>query len=376
MTKDKKVLYMISFAIFAALLGTLFVPVVDPKIFAAALLALLTPVVCFLIKKRSSLSINKREVLLLSTIFAALYVTIVQLMGIYFGYYRNPYFVTAEMLLKTVLPLIVIIITTEIMRYVLLAQKNKLVNAIAFLSCVISELFACSSLSNISSVNNFMDLVGLTLLPAISANIYYHYVSKRFGAFPNIVFRMVLTLYGYFVPNITGMSDAMSSCLKLFLPLGVLVLVSALYEKKKKNAIRRGQKLSTVAMILSFVTVISVAMLISCQFHFGALVIATESMTGEINKGDMIIYEQYDDQPIEVGQVIVFTTNQQNKIVHRVIKIETVNGEKRYYTQGDANAAPDDAYRTDADIVGLTDLKLAYIGYPTLWLKELLEGSN
>jgi signal peptidase len=119
-----------------------------------------------------------------------------------------------------------------------------------------------------------------------------------------------------------------------------------------------------------------VAMLISCQFRFGALVIATESMTGEINKGDMIIYEQYDDQPIEVGQVIVFTQNNQNRIVHRVIKIETVNGEKRYYTQGDANPAPDDAYRTEADIIGLTDLKLAYVGYPTLWLKELLEGSN
>jgi signal peptidase len=221
-----------------------------------------------------------------------------------------------------------------------------------------------------------MDLVGLTLFPAISANIYYHYTSKRYGMFPSTVLRTVITLYVYFIPNITGISNAMSACLKLFLPLGVLAFVSALYEKGKKNAIRRGQKLSTVTMIFAVLTVTFVAMLISCQFRFGALVIATESMTGEINKGDMIIYEQYDDQPIEVGQVIVFTQNNQNRIVHRVIKIETVNGEKRYYTQGDANPAPDDAYRTEADIIGLTDLKLAYVGYPTLWLKELLEGSN
>ena len=119
MNKDKKVLYIISFVIFAVLLGTLFVPVADSRIVAAGLLAVLTPITCLLIRKRGALSINKREVVLLSTIFAALYVILVQLLGIYFGYYRNPYFVTTETLLKTVLPLVVIINTTEILRYVL-----------------------------------------------------------------------------------------------------------------------------------------------------------------------------------------------------------------------------------------------------------------
>jgi len=116
-------------------------------------------------------------------------------------------------------------------------------------------------------------------------------------------------------------------------------------------------------------------MLISCQFRFGALVIATDSMTGEINKGDVIIYEQYDDQEIREGQIIVFS-QQTNKIIHRVVRIEEIGGEVRYYTKGDANYAEDPGYRTEADIVGLTDLKVAYIGYPTLWLHELLEAAN
>ena len=36
----------------------------------------------------------------------------------------------------------------------------------------------------------------------------------------------------------------------------------------------------------------------------------------------------------------------------------------------------DKNYITDADIVGLTDMKIAYVGFPTLWLRELLEGSD
>jgi signal peptidase I len=117
--------------------------------------------------------------------------------------------------------------------------------------------------------------------------------------------------------------------------------------------------------------VIALTMLISCQFRFGAIVIATESMTGEINKGDMIIYERYDDQIIEEGQVIVFLDGK-SKIVHRVVKIDQFGGENRYYTKGDANVTLDVGYRTEEDIFGLTDIKVAYVGYPTLWLREIL----
>ena len=92
------------------------------------------------------------------------------------------------------------------------------------------------------------------------------------------------------------MSDALLSCIKMIVPIILLAFLSALYEKGKKNSRQKGQKLSLVAVIFSTVIITAVAMLISCQFRFGAIVIATESMTGEINKGDMIIYEKYDHQ--------------------------------------------------------------------------------
>ena len=372
MSKDQKRLYIISFAIFAVLLGALLIQVGNDRIITACLLAVMTPVACLLIKKRSSLSINKKEVLLLSVILAVLYVIIVQMSGIYFGYYKNPYFVTTESILKTILPLIVIIITSEIIRFVLLVQKNKVVSAIAFLSCLLSEILAFANLSDINSLNNFMDLVGLIVFPAISANIYYHYTAKRFGALPNIAFRLITAFYTYFLPSITGMSDSLFACFKLILPIIVLSVVMALFEKKKKNAVRKGEKLGVFATVLTVVFVVSVAMLISCQFRFGALVIATESMTGEINKGDMILYERYDGQQIKEGQIIVFLDGE-SRIVHRVVRIENIEGEFRYYTKGDANQEPDSGYRLETDIIGLTETKLAYLGYPTLWLKEIIK---
>lgn len=373
MNKDKRILYISSFILFAVLLAALFVDVGSSKIVAACLLLPASVIVCLVIKKRGSLSINKREVLLIMTVISVIYVVLKQFTGAYFGYYKNPYFINTDRLLKFVLPLTVIIIAVEVIRYVYLLQKNTFVDVITYLSCLIAEILTFSNLLGITTFNKFMDLVGLTLFPAIGANILYHYISKRYGPLPNIAFRLITTLYVYFMPRITGMPDSLSSCVSIILPIAVLAFVAALFEKRQKVARKKGKALSVISIVLATVIIASVAMIISCQFRIGALVIATESMTGEINKGDMIVYERYDDQKIEEGQVIVFRKNN-SRIVHRVVKIENVGGEFRYYTKGDANSTIDSGYRTEADIIGLTDLKIAYIGYPTLWLRELIHS--
>ena len=317
----------------------------------------------------------KRDVLLMMLTLAVIVSALIEMTGLHFGYYKNPYYVNLNVFLTLIIPIATVIITTETVRSVLLAQKNGAVDAIAFIIGVTVETLTFSGIAGISTFNQFMDLVGMTLFPALSANFFYNFVSKRYGAMPNIAYRLITVLYVYFMPQTTAMNDALSACIKILTPILMYALISAMFRKTKKNAVEKGEKLSLVGTSLALAAIVLVAMLISCQFRFGALVIATESMTGEINKGDMIIYERYDDQKIKEGQVIVFLQNEA-KIVHRVIRIERIDGEVRYYTQGDANKDPDSGYRTDADIVGLTDVKIAYVGYPTLWLREIISNQN
>ena len=375
MNKDKKKLYLISFISLVVLLIAFFVPLKDSKILSACLLLGLAVVARLLVRKRSSYSINKKEVLLLSGILGVLYVVAVQMSGIFFGFYKNPYFVNLQIVLTVVLPITAMIVASEMLRSTLLDQKNSLVSALVFITCVLAEVLTFSNASGFTSFNRFMDLVALTLFPAISANVYYHYTSRRFGAVPNIVFRLITTLYVYFIPTVADIPDAIFSMIKIILPIGMYALIAAMFEKKKRDARKKDSKIGFIAIALSVTFILSVSMLISCQFRLCAIVIATESMTGEINKGDMIIYESYTDQTIKEGQVVVFLQDQ-NKIVHRVVRIDVIDGEVRYITKGDANESEDLGYITDKDIVGLTNVKIAYVGFPTLWLRELLEGSN
>ena len=124
---------------------------------------------------------------------------------------------------------------------------------------------------------------------------------------------------------------------------------------------------------LAVVILTGFVMLISNRFTYGLLVIATESMTGEINKGDAVVFERYDGQVIEEGQVIVFEQNGA-MIVHRVVDIQRVNGENRYFTKGDANESQDAGYIRKSDIRGLADLKIPCVGYPTILLHSLFQG--
>jgi signal peptidase len=149
-----------------------------------------------------------------------------------------------------------------------------------------------------------------------------------------------------------------------------------LYEKKRRFALRRVSRLwsavSVVVSVLAIIIMIGTVMLVSNQFKYGSLVIATESMTGEINKGDVIIFESYDDHEIIEGQVIVFE-KYNVMVVHRVVDIEIINGVARYYTKGDANEDWDVGYVLDSEIVGLVDYKLPVVGYPTIWMRSLFK---
>ena len=375
MNSDKRKIYIISFGIFAVLLAVFLLCGNYSRVIAAIALVLSAVVACLVIKKRISLSINKRTVLLLMILIGVLYLVLFYLSGFKFGFYQTNYILNADLVLKVIVPTLAIIVSSEIVRFVIRSQKNKMADVLCYLSCVIAEILIYTSIKNVSSFNQFMDLVGLYLFPELIANLVFNYLSKRFGVLPNTVYRVIMTLYIYFIPYIPSIPDSLVALINLFIPILVYFFISILFEKRQRKPLKKKNKIakfaSTTASIIIIATMIGVVMLISCQFRFGALVIATESMTGEINKGDMIVYERYDDQTIKEGQVIVFE-KQKVKVVHRVIEIERIGDEVRYYTKGDANISPDYGYISDADIIGLTDVKIAYIGYPTLWLRELI----
>lgn len=374
---DKRVIHIYSASVLVVLLLALLLPLGESgRIMAAILLLPAAVLIPTFIKKRSILSINKGQVLLILTVAALAFVMIYYLTGLKFGFYKNPYRLTVTNFFKYVLPIATIIVTTEIIRFVMVAQKSRLAHMLCYLSCVVAEMLICSNLPSVTSFNRFMDLVAGALFPALVANFFYNYTSRRYGMYPIIAFRAIISLHTYLIPVTSGIAESLYHLFQMFLPIVLFLFIDTLFERRRRYALgntsRFWRVMSKILTAIVVIIMVGTVMLISNQFRYGALVIATESMTGELDRGDVVIFESFESQHIPEGQVIVFE-KYNTTVVHRVVDIKIINGIARYYTKGDANEDNDMGYITNAEIVGLVNYKIPVVGYPTLWLRSLFQ---
>lgn len=371
MNTDRRNLYLISAFIPVALITLLFVQTSYFQMVAAVILAVSAVASTCLIKKRGTLSVNYRSVAALLAVVAIVYLVITYLLGIPFGFRKNVASLSLQNILLQVLPAIAIIVCSELVRRSLVIQSNTVATVSAYVICLIADIMLSGGFANIEHVSQFVDAVCLVLFPSAISNLLYHYLSKRYGASPVIVYRIILTVPLSLLPILPNISGVVNSFLLIVLPLLVWKFIDMLYEKKEKYALGKKEKAEFVGIAVSITCMVLIILLISGLLAYKFIVIATPSMTGAINEGDGIIYEEYDGQIIEVGSVVVFTRNDEELIVHRVIAAQQIDGTVYYTTKGDANSSSDSGFITNDNIIGIVKIRVPYVGYPSLWLREL-----
>lgn len=369
MSYDKKKLYIIT-AVYA--LSLLLVPFVRSKAACNVCLAVLAvlgaTVGALLIKKRRAPDLRRNEITLITATAALLAVMAISLLGLRFGFYKNK--ISVKLLYTYILPIIAVVIATEIFRSVLLSQKQKTIRILSYFLFVFSDIILFSEKNSFRNVSSFMRLFGLVLLPALASQLLYHKFSAKYGARSVIPYRLILSLYSYILPFGVMVPQALLAFSKIVFPLILLWFTQKLFDRKAMRASRRKTLTGAVCAILCLTLMLLCIAFVSGVFRRKAIVAASDSMKGEFGTGDVLIYETYDEQVIRNGQVILFKRNGA-VVIHRVVDIKKINGEYRYYTKGDANDGMDTGYVTDADVIGITTMKIKYIGYPTVWIHNI-----
>lgn len=373
MCSDKRRIYLFAVLLTIFLLLSFFIPFSYRRILVGIFLSVFAIAIYFFIRKRSILSIYKKQVMLIMFFLGLTYIVLYYLSGLKYGFYKNLYALDNYRFVKYIIPITAIIISIELIRRVILAQKNKFANVLIFISSIMVDLVIFINYSKILSFNSFMEIFAMALFPAITSNILYTYISKKYGMWPNVLYRIIITIYLYFVTTVPKTADIMIAFIKVILPLAICLFIKVLYEKQSRFINYKKKSIVFCFSILGILGMVSIVMLISCQFRYGMLVIGSESMTGAINKGDAVVYEKYVDQNVEVGDVIIFEKGERT-IVHRVVDIAKINNEIRYITKGDANEEKDTGYVIESQIKGITKFRIIYIGYPTIWIRSLFDN--
>lgn len=108
------------------------------------------------------------------------------------------------------------------------------------------------------------------------------------------------------------------------------------------------------------------------------VVIASESMTPHMRKGDFMILRKTPSESIQKGDVVAFKVPSpyddlyQSPTVHRVIEKWTENGVTYFRTKGDANLNPDAWTLPAGNMIGKCVTIIPYLGLPILFIKTPL----
>ena len=294
------------------------------------------------------------------------------LLGLVVGLARTQNYFTINGISNFILPIILYCIIKEILRYNMLckADGNIICTFLIILLFIIFDVSNDFYYSSFKTQYDVFRFIALILLPAISANISYSYVSKKMGYIPVIIFELVFSLFRYVLPVLPDPNEYVISMIYLLVPVLFAFRILKFFELRKDDQVPSDYKNKKFkGILLPIFIIFTIIYFYSGYFKFYAVAIASGSMYPKIKVGDVVILDlKYD----EINKDDVIAYKKDNVIiVHRVVKKLKYDKSYYYYTKGDANSNVDDIVIEADMIVGKVKFKLPFIGYPTVWFNRL-----
>lgn len=377
MKRSQKIIIGLLSFMFLVLLINSFITKIFSRYSICAFIFIVLIISYLLLGMEKEKSRYNKDIILSILIYIAIYYITTYLFGLFIGFNKNVYSSNIILILKNIVPIIILIPLSELLRYII-NSKIKDNYILLGLSIFVFTLIDTTITIQASSFKNFYDtlkVIGLFILPSLSKNYLLTYLTIKVSYKPNLVYRYLVELPRYILPIVTSFGVYIESVIYISFPIIVFIIIYNDFKKReKKNIILSSKFKKNTKFIYYIVTIIliTIVSLTSGYFKYQAIVIATGSMTPNINKGDMVVIEKVapkDAKKLKEGEVLAFK-REDKIVVHRIYKIYTSGNEIFFKTKGDHNNAPD-GYLTEAkEILGTVKFNIRYIGYPTVALYE------
>ena len=305
-------------------------------------------------------------------------------LGMVTGFYKNLYDLSFKGILVNTIPVIIIILLEEICRFTINEKsgRNRLILCTNVLIFTLVDFSLITSFVGVNDLETFLKTLTTSFNQALFMNVGLSLISYKHGIKPALIYSFIFNLYKYFVPIVPGFSAYVETIVDMLIPILIVVLlhigIPEIFKKKKnKEDIRDKRLITKLIGAVLLILILIVVSLNSNIFRYWSCVVGSGSMEPTINIGDIIIVDKsYSKNPqvLNKGDILVFKINDKF-YTHRIIDVLYVDGEKQFITQGDREGqAVDDWIVTKNEIVGVTKMRLRYIGLPSIWLRDLMKG--
>ena len=127
---------------------------------------------------------------------------------------------------------------------------------------------------------------------------------------------------------------------------------------------------NAISTVLVVLVVILALLLVGVRLvGLRPMCVLSGSMEPTYHTGSLIYVKPCAPEDVQVGDAITFVLNEDLDVVtHRVISIDAEN--EHFYTQGDANDAPDGAPVYFKNLIGRPVFTIPYLGYVSHWVSN------
>lgn len=316
-----------------------------------------------------------KDIILDTVIFLIIFLIVYYLFGIIIGFSKTGNHYTIKGLTTFIIPIIVTVITKEVLRYAMLCKAEGNISALigTTLLFIIIDTSSVIYIGKFTSNYEIFLFLALTVLPSLSTNISFTYITKKVGYKPVILYSLVTRLYYYLLPIVPNANEYITSVVEFTLPIIYCYRVYTFFKKEHDEEVERTYKKKHITTLIPSIIIVGILVyLTSGYFHYWAIAVASGSMSPTIKKGDVVIIEKLDGKfdNLKIDDTIAFRY-ENIVVVHRLIKIVNEDGKYYFYTKGDANIKEDNFAITEDMMIGTVNHKIPYIGKPTVWLNEL-----
>lgn len=375
-TQFKKV-FIVEILLFLLSLSHFFIFKISNSFLLLLELSIITGVIYYFFKVDRREERVKKDLLLLILIVTISYYVITYFLGFFIGFVYSNYSRSFIGILRNIFVSSLMVLSIEIMRECIIksAKYYKFLIILSSLIFFLLEVITQISFNNIHSGVELVQFIMVIVIPYISKNIFLTYSTYYTDKTNSIVYNLIMTLPNFILPVFPDLGDYIGTLLLTTLPL-ILVAVSykMFFYKREKIVDSRWQaKFSNIQKMFTTSLLFLLILIVYLVGGFGrfiALAIGSESMTGAINKGDVIIIDKRKKE-YKKKDIIAFSQNGEI-IVHRVIDIVEKDDGVYYQTKGDANNGEDPWLVDDKAIVGQEKFRILFLGLPTVALSELI----
>ena len=308
-------------------------------------------------------------------IITLLYIITNFFMGFFCGFLKSPYSHKLVPMLKNIWQIMIPIIGIEYTRSVLVNnnRNNTVYIIFSVLIFFVLELGINSLLSRLIIREEAFKFIASTAIPLFASELLYTYLSIK-GSYTLVLsYRIIVQLMYLLSPVYPNFDWFVTGIIGVLIPTIYYIIFKYDFEKRKRDSSRETLKKTNPITYIPFIAlVLTFCAFMIGMFDYQPIAIVSNSMYPVFKRGDAVIFSKINKnnlKDIEKGTIIIYRIGKQ-QIVHRVIDVKNVKGKIYYQTQGDANNSPDLKLVEQDQVLGIYNLAVGYIGYPSVWLSE------